>query len=229
MTHAGLVFDHLRPEERLTPAFLARDHALFIFSDYPRARVSPAVERALLERVAGGVGLLMIGGWESFHGAAGEYVGSALAEALPVVLRTADDRINCPQPCLLEQVADHPVLEGLPWDQPPGIGGFNHVRVRRGGRMLLAARVFQACRRDGDYLFRPGRAYPLLVVGAHGRGRTAAFTTDVAPHWVGGLVDWGPERVSAAARRGSAVEVGSYYARLLTNLLRWLSSPPSVP
>ena len=36
----------------------------------------------------------------------------------------ADDRRNCAQPCLVNKLVDHPILEGLPWDNPPGIGGF---------------------------------------------------------------------------------------------------------
>ena len=40
----------------------------------------------LVDCVRGGSGLLMIGGWESFHGRLGEYQGSPLAEVLPVVI-----------------------------------------------------------------------------------------------------------------------------------------------
>ncbi len=63
--------------------------------------------------------------------------------------------------------------------------------------------------------------FPALVVGTYGQGRTAAFLSDVAPHWVGGLVDWGPDRVTAQAVGGPAVEVGSDYARFWTQLLAW--------
>ena len=46
------------------------------------------------------------------------------------------------------------------------------------------------------------------MVGEFGRGRTAALATDVAPHWVGPLVDWGVPRVAAQAPQANAVEVG---------------------
>ena len=59
------------------------------------------------------------------------------------------------------------------------------------------------------------------MVGRHGRGRTAAFTSDVAPHWVGGLVDWGPERVGTQAPEANDIEVGSHYAEFFTRLIRW--------
>jgi uncharacterized membrane protein len=35
---------------------------------------------------------------------------------------------------------------------------------------------------DADVLVRCG-ADPLLVVGSHGAGRSAAFASDCAPHW----------------------------------------------
>ena len=54
------------------------------------------------------------------------------------------------------------------------------------------------------------------------RGRTAALATDLAPHWVGGLVDWGDgERVVAQAPGSWPIEVGNFYAQFIANLLTW--------
>ena len=143
-----------------------------------------------------GAGLVMFGGWESFFGRLGEYHQSPLADVLPVVMRASDDRRNCAQPCLVEQDGRHPILDGLPWDQPPGIGGFNAVdgQARRADAADFSA-VFRASNAAAVSSFTRGDESPLLVVGQHGRGRTAALATDVAPHWVGGLVDWGDRRV----------------------------------
>jgi uncharacterized membrane protein len=74
--------------------------------------------------------------------------------------------------------------------------------------------------RGGDFTFSPGAESPLLVVGEHGRGRTAALATDVAPHWVGGLVDWGDQRVVQQVGAGF-IDVGNWYARFFRNLLVW--------
>ena len=41
--------------------------------------------------------------------------------------------------------------------------------------------------------------HPVLVIGTAGHGRAAAFASDIAPHWVGGFVDWGDSRVTAQA------------------------------
>ena len=107
-----------------------------------------------------------------------------------------DDRRNCAQPCLVEKAAEHPVLEGLPWDRPPGIGGYNAITARLGSQTLLYSVPFAATWNGRDFAFSRGVAAPLLVVGECGKGRTAALATDVAPHWVGGLVDWGDRRIT---------------------------------
>jgi hypothetical protein len=46
------------------------------------------------------------------------------------------------------------------------------------------------------------------------------LATDVAPHWVGGFVDWGDQRVAQAVAN-DGIEVGNWYARFFRNLLVW--------
>ncbi|NLX57933.1 MAG: hypothetical protein GXY74_02465 [Phycisphaerae bacterium] len=224
LAHAGLSFDYVASDTPISAVLHSAEHSLYLISDYPVKNLRDSDFDRLVGRVRDGAGLLMIGGWESFHGAAGEYGGTPLAEALPVAIAAADDRVNCAQPCLVEKLCDHPIVAGLPLDRPPGIGGYNRLTARAEATTILAARHFAVSRAaDGSYAFAKGEAAPLLVVGAFGRGRTAAFASDVAPHWVGGLVDWGDGRVAARAPQPEAgdVEVGSWYARLFTNLVRW--------
>jgi len=235
LTHAGLPFDYVASDAPLRPSLAKAEPRLYIISDYPVKNLTDADFRRIVGDVERGGGLLMIGGWESFHGAAGEYHESPLAEVLPVRMQASDDRVNSAQPCLLEKRTDHPILTGLPLEHPPGVVGYNLVRPKADAEVLLAARHFavdvrqcddskDACRDDrfaNEYTFTRGGPAPLLVVGRHGRGRAAAFTSDVAPHWVGGLVDWGPERVKAQAPGANDIEVGSHYAELFTRLVRW--------
>jgi hypothetical protein len=48
------------------------------------------------------------------------------------------------------------------------------------------------------------------------------MATDLAPHWVGGLVDWGDDPRVAAQDQGSwQIEVGNFYAQFVANLLAW--------
>ena len=168
-------------------------------------------------------GLLMIGGWESFHGHGGNWDGTPIAEALPVEISSEDDRINCDQPALVLESESHDITAGLPWaDRPPTIGGFNRVISRPGSATILLVQRLQAVFHEGRFEFIPREQDPLLVLGAHGFGFTAALTTDVAPHWVGGLVDWGnAERVTAHAPGSWPIEVGNLYSQFIANLLTW--------
>jgi putative glutamine amidotransferase len=226
LTRAGLAFDYVADDEPLSSHLAESEPSLYIISDYPVKNIAPADFATLVAAVRGGVGLLMIGGWESFHGIEGEYPGTPLAEVLPVEMQSTDDRVNSAQPCLVERVADHVIVDGLPFDRPPGIGGYNRVTAKPGAETILAARhVAVAAEQGGDgavsYVFTPGEAAPLLVLGLFGNGRTAALATDVAPHWVGGFVDWGDARVTAQAPGAGDIEVGSWYAEFFTRLVRW--------
>ncbi|HYO10777.1 MAG TPA: glutamine amidotransferase [Tepidisphaeraceae bacterium] len=224
MTRFGLGFEYVPSDRPLTLDQARRPgRKLFVVSDYPSSHMAPAVQGALLEQVVAGAGLLMIGGWESFHGHGGNWDGTPVAAALPVEIQAEDDRINCDQPALLIRAEEHEIVAELPWSvRPPTVGGFNRVSVKPGSATILLVQQFQAVFEGGRFNFVPQQQHPMLVLGAHGAGRTAALMTDLAPHWVGGLVDWGDdERVTAQAPGGAAVEVGNFYAQLVVNLLAW--------
>ena len=220
MGHFGLAYNYVPSAESPPPAFRTERHAAYVISDYPAARFAEADAVHICDSVAAGSGLLMIGGWESFFGRLGEYHQSPLADVLPVTMLAEDDRRNCAQPCLIQKVAEHSILEGLPWETPPGIGGFNAFTPKPGTETLLRAVQFTACLRGESFEFARQGESPLLVVGAHGQGRTAALATDVAPHWVGGWVDWGDHRIVQEVGSGF-IDVGNWYARFFRNLLVW--------
>jgi uncharacterized membrane protein len=173
----------------------------------------------------------MIGGWESFHGLGGNWDGTLLAKVLPVEIDRTDDRMNFDQSAWLVPVTEHPILNGLPWvSRPPAIGGMNRVAPKAGSTVLANAYSFAvstneiAARPQLDspvWSFSSPKAFPAVVVGNYGAGRTAVFASDVAPHWVGGFVDWGADRVTAQAENASGIEVGSDYAHFWMQLLEW--------
>ena len=116
----------------------------------------------------GGGGLLMIGGYLSFAGIEGKarYHGTPVEAALPVLISSVDDRVECPQGVVPEPLAtDHPVLRGVPgpW---PAVLGYNRVTAREGAEVVVS------CGAD-----------PLVACCRHDRGRSAVFTSDCAPHW----------------------------------------------
>jgi len=200
---------------------------LFVISDYPAKRMPADVQETIIGRVKAGAGLLMIGGWESFHGFGGDWGNTKIADILPVDIDHNDHRINCDQPALVRCMKSHAIVDGLPWDErPPTVGGFNRITPKPDAQVLLEVQRFET-RHEGtngrsDWKFRPLDRHPLLVVGRHGQGRTAALATDIAPHWVGGLVDWGNDgRVCAEAPKSWQIEVGALYAKFINNLLTW--------
>ena len=224
MTAFGIRYDYVPSDEDLSSEMASQPRKLFIISDYPASRMLPRVQEIVLKQVHDqAAGLLMIGGWESFHGHGGNWDGTPIAEALPVEISSEDDRINCDQPALVLESESHDITAGLPWaDRPPTIGGFNRVISRPGSATILLVQRLQAVFHEGRFEFIPREQDPLLVLGAHGFGFTAALTTDVAPHWVGGLVDWGnAERVTAHAPGSWPIEVGNLYSQFIANLLTW--------
>jgi uncharacterized membrane protein len=140
---------------------------------------------------------------------------------LPVHIAKHDDRVNCDQPALVRCVTEHPIGGGLPWEtRPPTIGGFNRLTAKDDATVVLEVERFEARQKNDVMKFESLDRHPLLIVGSHGKGRTAALATDLAPHWVGGLVDWGiGERVVAGAPE--TIEVGAHYAQFVQNLLNW--------
>lgn len=224
---AGYSFEYRPSNHRLSADDLAAADDLLILSDYPAAHVSEEIAAELAERIrSGSLSLLMIGGWESFEGCDGHWHGSPLADVLPVVVSDKDDRRNIDRPTFVQcKIADHPVTANLPWaERPPLIGGFNQVEAKLGSEVLLTAEVHDARLTNAGYELSPAESHPLLVVQDLGNSRVAALMTDLAPHWVGPLVDWGPTRVVAKANGGEQIEVGSDYARFVEQLIGWLVS-----
>jgi uncharacterized membrane protein len=141
--------------------------------------------------VDGGGGLVMVGGYMSFSGIAGKarYGSSPLGPVLPVEVLPVDDRVERPEGVVPVVRKPHPIVDGLPSEWPLLLG-YNRVTPKRD------AVVLATCGDD-----------PLLVVGEHGRGRTVAFTSDLAPHWAPpGFVEW------------------PSYGSLWGNILRWASA-----
>lgn len=220
----GWAFDYVASGEPADASLFAGNRRLYVLSDYPAAQLAGDLQRRIADDVAGGAGLIMFGGWESFHGTGGDWDGTPVGDVLPVRIASTDDRVNSDHPVLVAKTSAHPAVDGLPWDErPPAIGGFNRVAPRPDATVLLEARQFTARREGAEFAFHAAGSDPLLVVGRHGRGNTAALATDVAPHWVGPLVDWGDGRVTAQAPQANDVEVGDLYAQFLRQLLTWVS------
>lgn len=148
---------------------------------------------ALADWVAAGGALMMIGGYLSFTGfeAKAAFRQTPIADVLPVEMLPDDDRVELPagaDPAVLDPA--HAALGGA-GDAWPHLLGYNRVRAKNDSVTLATV--------NND---------PLVVIGGHGRGRAAVFTSDCSPHWAppAFCTEW------------------TGYGRLFGGLVRWASN-----
>ncbi|MCX6137412.1 MAG: glutamine amidotransferase [Ignavibacteriales bacterium] len=224
----GYTFDYIASPLRFPDGVRLSTYNLLILSDYPSARFSNTQLNNIAQYVLEGGSLLMVGGWESFSGLQKEYNQTPLADILPVRMKPGDDRRNVSQGCVvLPHGADHPIVRALRWDLPAIIGGYNAVMPKGGATTSIVGRLL-AITAKGKRISAAvhQREVPLLVHWKVGRGMCTALAFDLAPHWVGGFVDWGKKRVRVDFN-GAFIEVGNYYHRFVTTLLSFCSRKDS--
>jgi uncharacterized membrane protein len=143
---------------------------------FERSKAMPNRLALLRDYVAGGGGLVMVGGYLTFQGidAKARYAGTAIEEALPVRILSHDDRVEAPEGVRPELVdSTHPIASGLPatW---PALLGYNRLTAKDGATVVATA-----------------GADPLVVAWRFGRGRAVAFASDCGPHWAPpDFVEW---------------------------------------
>jgi len=212
LTWSGIAFDHRPDQASLPRAWERRPYDVIILSDYRYSSWSTRAKKWLINAVEDqGTGLLMIGGWASFTGLVGAYAKTDLEKLLPVRCQQGDDRIQNSTGALL--VPRMKEREGA--DSPPLVCGYHRATPKPGSHVMYAFRDLSY--RKGRLLL--GKPRPAVVVGHAGRGRATAFLTDCAPHWAGGLVDWGHRRVTVHVKRGVDVEVGERYLKFMRQLI----------
>jgi uncharacterized membrane protein len=142
---------------------------------FSRGKTIPNRLELLAEWTRAGGSLLMVGGYLSFMGieAKANYRNTALAAVLPVEMEVGDDREETPQGSIAHATGPHEITQGLD-PEWPAILGYHRVEARAGAKVLATV-----------------GAHPLLVVDAEGDGRSAAFMSDMAPHWLPQeFLDW---------------------------------------
>ena len=158
---------------------------------FVKGKVVPDRCESIKTYVERGGGFCMIGGYLSFSGvdAKARYGQTAVGEILPVKILDRDDRVEKPAgitPRILKP--DHPVFKGIAGDWPHFLG-YNQLETRPEGEVLAVA--------GND---------PFVAVRNFGKGRTAAFASDAAPHWgPAEFVNW------------------KHYADFWGNLFGWLT------
>lgn len=129
-------------------------------------KIVPNSLELIKEYVQRGGGLLMIGGYLSFTGVDGKanYKNTVLADVLPVVLSDHDDRLETPQGIYPKTVKEHNITEGL--GEWPSFLGYNRFEAKDNADVLATI-----------------QEDPFIVTGEYGKGKTACFASDCAPHW----------------------------------------------
>ena len=144
-----------------------------------------------------GGGLMMIGGYFSFQGIDGKArwrktAGRGGAAGHLPARGTTGSR--CPK-ARWPRCCSPTIRSWRGWTGPgPSLLGVNEVEVRAGRR-----RFSRGIPDDQG-------GHPLLVLGGYGKGRTAAWTSDIGPHWL-----------------SPAFCAWEGYGRLWKNLLGWLA------
>ena len=138
------------------------------------SRRAPNRLKLLRDYVLRGGGLIMVG-YYSFQGINGgaRYANTAVEAVLPVSIHRFDDRLELPEgivPQPTVAAAGHAILAGVAGEYPYLLG-VNEVVAKPGATTLLALPDDEG-------------GHPLLAVGTAGAGRSAAWTTDIGPHWL---------------------------------------------
>ncbi|MBU9735363.1 glutamine amidotransferase [Diplocloster agilis] len=134
---------------------------------FQRSIPTPDKLKAIADYVEQGGAFGMIGGYMTFMGIEGKgrYHDTVIEEILPVTMMQTDDRREHPEGITVTACQD-PLTEGLPspW---PYLLGYNKLTAKDGARVLAQF--------EGD---------PILTLGTYGKGRTFAWASDCAPHWM---------------------------------------------
>ena len=108
----------------------------------------------------------MVGGYITFSGidGKGKWQDTAVQEVLPVQIFPTDDRMEHCEGIQPVTVKEHEILEGL--GEWPRVLGYNRTILKDEAELLATV--------EGN---------PFIALGEYGKGRSAVFTTDCAPHW----------------------------------------------
>jgi uncharacterized membrane protein len=138
----------------------------------------------------------MAGGYLSFQGIDGKarWRRTAVEQVVPVTCLAWDDRVEMPEGTTAELVVpEHPILAVLGAGDWPPLLGVNEVELRKHATLLARLPEDQG-------------GHPLLAIGRYGKGRSAAWTSDIGPHWLSpAFCEW------------------QGYRRLWRNLFGWLT------
>ena len=160
-----------------------------------RSEAKPNRLELIKDYVSEGGGFLMIGGYMTFAGIENKarYHDTPIEDIMPVNVLDHDDRVELPEgfnPVVCNK--SHPITRQFP-EEFPMMLFYNQVILKSGAELLLS----------NSYR---GRDDPILAVWQYGKGRSAAFAPDCAPH-------------------GASMEFlqWKFYGPFFSEVIRWLA------
>jgi len=150
---------------------------VIVMSDTNRILYTPAQLEWFKKGVMdSGMGLMMVGGAESFGGNGNPTWGaSPVEEVLPV--RCRDQRVYQTTPFrVMPMRPEEPFIKAFPWRTMPLFQGMNLVAAKEGAEILLEGEISPPS--------------SLLVYWEVGRGCSVAHTPDWNGYWIGGVGRW---------------------------------------
>ncbi|TCU71696.1 glutamine amidotransferase [Tissierella praeacuta] len=171
--------NHLAPEKFPTTMEEIKEYSCVILSDigsntlllphktFTKSIRTPNRCDLIKDYVKDGGAFLMVGGYMSFTGidAKTRYGQTSIKDILPVKCLDMDDRAEHPEGIVPVTVKEHDAIKGLPAEWPHFLG-YNKTIAIPEGEVLATI--------GGD---------PFIAVGNFGKGKSAVFTSDCAPHW----------------------------------------------
>ena len=132
-------------------------------------KATPNLPELIRQYVAEGGALGMMGGYLTFMGieAKGQWRNTPVEQALPVTMLPCDDRREHPEGIHAVLCArDDAITHGLP-QELPALFGYNALTAKAQAKVLIHY--------ESD---------PILTVWEYGKGRSFAWASDCAPHWM---------------------------------------------
>jgi len=106
----------------------------------------------------------------------------------------------------------------IKWNEPAIIGGYNTFKPKKNSELLIKGKLLDIKYDKALTVSVKETEVPLLVSAKIKKGCSYALAFDLAPHWVGGFVDWGICRMRIGFN-GSFIEVGGDYFNFVSNLI----------
>ena len=171
--------NHLAPEEFPFELEELKQYDCIILSDigantlllplptFSKSIKMPNRANVIRDYVMDGGALLMIGGYLTFSGvdAKGKWHDTAVQDVLPVEILSVDDRMEHCEGIKPVTVKDHEALKNIKGEWPLVLG-YNKTIAKEDADLVVTV-----------------EDNPFIAFGTYGKGRSAVFTTDCAPHW----------------------------------------------